>query len=125
MKRFTFNVLFYIRRTRLNKNGMAPVMMRITKNGGSVESSISRSILPSHWDTHRNRSFSKGKECRELNAYLEMKLYSDLMYCNEKWRLRVLKLLPSHSSISIKERAISLNIPYLRFSRSIMRSVKN
>ena len=30
MERTTFCLLFYIRRTKLNRNGEAPIMMRIT-----------------------------------------------------------------------------------------------
>ena len=33
MERTTFCLLFYIRRTKLNRNGEAPIMMRIAVNG--------------------------------------------------------------------------------------------
>ena len=41
MERTTFCLLFYIRRTKLNRNGEAPIMMRITVNGVRVDASIS------------------------------------------------------------------------------------
>ena len=37
MARKTFNVLFFIKKARLLKNGEAPVCMRITVNGCMVE----------------------------------------------------------------------------------------
>ena len=39
MERTTFCLLFYIRRTKLNRNGEAPIMMRITVNGVRVDAS--------------------------------------------------------------------------------------
>jgi len=38
--------LFYIRRTKLNRNGEAPIMMRITVNGVRVDASVKKTILP-------------------------------------------------------------------------------
>ena len=40
MERTTFCLLFYIRRTKLNRNGEAPIMMRITVNGVRVDASV-------------------------------------------------------------------------------------
>ena len=46
MERTTFCLLFYIRRTKLNRNGEAPIMMRITVNGVRVDASVKKTILP-------------------------------------------------------------------------------
>lgn len=51
MKRATFSILYYIKRQRLLKTGEAPIYMRITVNGKSVETSVKRSIRPELWDT--------------------------------------------------------------------------
>ena len=51
MKRATFTILFFIKRSKLLKTGEAPVYLRITSNGDSSEISIKRSIKPSLWDT--------------------------------------------------------------------------
>ena len=49
MKRSSFNVLFFLKKTKLLKNGEASVCMRITVDGTRVESNIRKSIDPSLW----------------------------------------------------------------------------
>ena len=44
MKRNSFNVLFFIKKAKLLKNGEASVCMRITVNGARVENNIRMSI---------------------------------------------------------------------------------
>jgi hypothetical protein len=47
MKQETLSILFFILKTRLLKNGEAPVMLRVTIEGrGSDEVRIQRSISP-------------------------------------------------------------------------------
>ncbi len=47
MKRSLFNVLFFLKKTKLLKNGEAFVCMRITVDGMQVENNIRKSIDPS------------------------------------------------------------------------------
>ena len=70
MKRATFTILFFIKRSKLLKTGEAPVYLRITSNGDSSEISIKRSIKPSLWDTTRNKAKGASPEAAELNDYL-------------------------------------------------------
>jgi site-specific recombinase XerD len=70
MKRATFNILFFIKRSKLLKTGEAPIYLRITSNGDSSEISIKRSIKPSHWDTARNKAKGTSPESTEINDYL-------------------------------------------------------
>lgn len=70
MKRATFNILFYIKRTKLLKTGEAPVYFRISINGSAAEASLKRSIKPELWDTARNRAKGNSKESKEINEYL-------------------------------------------------------
>ena len=49
MKRDSFRVLFFLKKTRLLKNGEASVCMRITVNGTRVENNIRKSIDPALW----------------------------------------------------------------------------
>lgn len=71
MERTTFSVLFFIRRTRLNKHGEAPVEMRITINGTRIDSSLKRSVPPHYWNTAKGQAMPKTRECKELNAYMD------------------------------------------------------
>ena len=70
MKRATFTILFFIKRSKLLKTGEAPVYLRITTNGDSSEISIKRSIKPSLWDTTRNKAKGASPEAAVLNDYI-------------------------------------------------------
>jgi len=71
MERTTFNLLFYIRRTKLNKAGEAPVFMRLTIDGTRAEASVKHSIRPQIWNTAKGRAESCGKEGKSLNLCLD------------------------------------------------------
>lgn len=71
MERKTFNVMFYIRRTRTNRKGDAPVLMRITVDGVRVDTTIKKTIDPDLWDSVRGKAIEKTTEARELNLYMD------------------------------------------------------
>jgi hypothetical protein len=50
MRRSTYSILFYLKRSKLNKWGEAPIYMRITIDGIRSEASINRSIKPEQWN---------------------------------------------------------------------------
>ena len=60
MARKTFNVLFFIKKARLLKNGEAPVCMRITVNGCMVDVLVKRSCLekPRDFDPFGHAGFA-------------------------------------------------------------------
>ena len=67
MARKTFNVLFFIKKARLLKNGEAPVCMRITVNGCMVDVLVKRSCPVNLWNQakrklQRKRSYVGGTE---------------------------------------------------------------
>jgi hypothetical protein len=45
MERNTFNILFYIRRNKLLKDGKVPILMRITINGRRWDSSLQLGVV--------------------------------------------------------------------------------
>lgn len=49
MKRQTFNVLFFIRKTRTVKSGETPIMLRITIQGQLAEMQLKRTVKPELW----------------------------------------------------------------------------
>lgn len=71
MSRTTFSILFYLKRSKLNKEGEAPVYMRITINGERSETSIKRSIDPARWNTAKGIARSLSEVEKELNQYLK------------------------------------------------------
>lgn len=72
MKRTTFSFVFFIKRTKLLKNGEAPIRLRITVNGNAVESQIKRSIRPELWNQATELSLGRDRHSVELNEYIRM-----------------------------------------------------
>ena len=70
MKQGTMNILFFILKTKLLKNGEAPILMRITIDGHYEEVRIQRSVLPKQWDSAKGCSKGKDRTAKELNAYI-------------------------------------------------------
>lgn len=70
MKQGTMNILFFILKTKLLKNGEAPILMRITIDGHYEEARIQRSVLPKQWDSAKGCSKGKDRTAKELNAYI-------------------------------------------------------
>ena len=71
MKRNSFNVLFFIKKAKLLKNGEASVCMRITVNCARVETNIRKSIDPASWNQAKECVRGKSRKARDLNAYIE------------------------------------------------------
>ena len=75
MKKKTFAILFYVKRTKLLRNGEAPIFMRITVDTLRTEMSIQRSINLSEWIEKKGCAKSTNPKNRELNHYLEFIRY--------------------------------------------------
>lgn len=78
MKRDSFRVLFFLKKTRLLKNGEASVCMRITVNGTRVENNIRKSIDPALWSQAKETARGKSRRACDLNTYIDearIKLY--------------------------------------------------
>jgi len=71
MKKKTFAILFYVKRTKLLRNGEAPIFMRITVDAFRSEMSIQRSINLSDWIEKKCCAKPTNAKNRELNHYLE------------------------------------------------------
>lgn len=71
MKRSSFNVLFFLKKTKLLKNGEASVCMRITVDGTRVENNIRKSIDPSLWSQAKESARGRSRKSCDLNAYIE------------------------------------------------------
>lgn len=71
MRRNTFSVLFFIRKTRTGKTGESPILVRITVNGIQQETVIGRSIDPELWNQQAERAVGKDRCVFEVNAYLD------------------------------------------------------
>ena len=70
MSRSTFSVLFYANKSKV-KNGIVPVMGRITINGTQSQFSSKRSIPLSLWDAKGNCAKGRTREALDLNRDLD------------------------------------------------------
>lgn len=66
-----FRVSFFLKKTKLLKNGEASVAMRITVDGQRVENNIRKSILPSLWDQSKERAKGTSTTAVDLNRFIE------------------------------------------------------
>lgn len=70
-ERETMSILFFIKKTKLLKNGEAPICLRLTLNKQIAEIRIKRSILVNRWSPAKGCALGKDRVAKELNSYLE------------------------------------------------------
>jgi integrase len=69
--RSTFNILFYINKSKTKQNGKCPLMGRITVDGKAVQFSTGEDVAPGLWSVSGGYSTGKSKADRELNRKIE------------------------------------------------------
>ncbi|MFA6924393.1 MAG: site-specific integrase [Bacteroidales bacterium] len=72
MKKPTFNVLFFVKRTRTLKNGALPIYARITISGQRAEFVIQKDVVEDIWDNNHSCAKGTSKQARDINDYLEL-----------------------------------------------------
>ena len=70
MARSTFKVLFYVNGSK-EKNGIVPIMGRVTINGSVAQFSCKQTIPKALWDAKGNRAKGKSFEARDINHALD------------------------------------------------------
>lgn len=68
--RSTFKVVFYVNGSK-EKNGIVPIMGRVTINGTIAQFSCKQGISKDIWDAKGNRAKGKSREAREVNLALD------------------------------------------------------
>lgn len=74
----TFNLLFYVKKAKINCAGEAPVYLRITVDGKISEISTKRKVQPSKWNSSTQKLNGFSEDIRSFNFYLksfEQKVY--------------------------------------------------
>lgn len=66
----TFFILFYLRKNRPDKNGLVPIMEKITINGERVQFGINLKIHPNQWDAKNGRAIGRSTEAININRVL-------------------------------------------------------
>ena len=110
MKQGTMNILFFVLKTKLLKNGEAPVLMRITINGSYDDARIQRSVPLNLWNAAKGCSKGRDRASIALNTYIAelharaLEKHKELVL--EQARLCKLNcvMLYSHSISSVGER---------------------
>jgi site-specific recombinase XerD len=69
--RNSFNLFFYINRSKQKRNGECPVMLRITINGRSLAVSLKRSINAAIWEPAAGVAKGKSPEAISMNKYID------------------------------------------------------
>ncbi len=98
MQRNYFTILFFIKKSKLLKNGEAPICMRITVNGQRAEIQIKRSVEVSKWNSQ--------KECTAYKPQNEMRWYFK-SFCG---RITFISTWKSHSTLTL---LATQNYPFL------------
>lgn len=70
--RDTFSLLFFLRKSKTNKKGLAPVYLRITTNGQRSELALKRWIEPSRWNSSKGCASGSGMDCKALNEFIDI-----------------------------------------------------
>lgn len=86
MKRSTFRIIFFVKRTRALKNGALPIYSRITINGKRAEFAIQKDVEPFNWDNKQCCAKGNSKKAIEVNYYLDFikaKLREHKVYMEE------------------------------------------
>ena len=65
------SILFYLMRSKKDKNGLIPIYLRVTLNGKRVDLSTHRKINPLDWDVDASCAIGTGVDARILNNYLD------------------------------------------------------
>lgn len=75
----TFNLLFYVKKSKINSVGEAPIYLRITIDSKICEISTKRTIQPSKWNSNTQKPNGLSEEMKMLGFYLktlEQKVYN-------------------------------------------------
>jgi len=84
MERKRFSILFFIKRSKLLKNGEAPLRIRVTYDRLYVELQLKRSVKVPLWSQEKEHSTGKDRNSIELNHYIDAlrvkfyQIYQDL-----------------------------------------------
>lgn len=71
MKKSTFSILFYAKKSAVKANGKVPIMGRITVNGKAVQFGAKVDASPHLWSSKAGKAIGRTQEVIELNGILE------------------------------------------------------
>lgn len=87
----TLTINFYLKKSRVNKEGKSPVVARITLNGKRLEISTGRSIEDNRWNTAKGVAKGNKEDIARLNSYLS-NFHAKIADVYEDMKARKLKM---------------------------------
>lgn len=66
----TFSILFWLNKSKTNKEGLVPIWVRITIDGRRAECSVKKQILLGHWDAENCKANKSCPEASSINQHL-------------------------------------------------------
>jgi len=70
-KTSSFSLSFYVSRTKVQKSGEVPLLLKINVNGRRVVLNLKRSVNPEDWDSGKGRMAGRSDQSRIVNEYIE------------------------------------------------------
>lgn len=67
----SFNLLFYVKKTKINSRGEAPIYLRITIDGRVTEISVKRTTKPKLWNSGCQKLNGNSEAIKSFNFYLK------------------------------------------------------
>lgn len=86
----TLSILFYGKKSRITKDSLLPIYLRVTINGERIELSTQRYVHQDKWSVEMGRVKGNSEEARSINSYLDIlkgKVYDhqrDLIHAGEE-----------------------------------------
>lgn len=71
MIRSSFSILFFIRESKVRKNGNVPIEVTVTVNGERCSFSTGKQVSVEKWDKSKQQVKGKDEEAKSLNNYLK------------------------------------------------------
>lgn len=71
MRRTTFKILFIVYKSRVRKDGKAPINVRVTINGSRGQTPINAYIKPQKWNAIAEKSLGNTRKDDEINARID------------------------------------------------------
>ena len=66
----TVSVLFYIKRAKINNDGICPIYVRVTVNAKRFEFSSNKYINPDKWSVEGSKVKGNNDDARTINSHL-------------------------------------------------------
>src|SRR5690606_20750904 len=68
----TIYLRFYLKKSKINKKGLTPVIMRVTLERKRSEINIGRTVEPDKWNAKSEKMLGRSLEANELNDYIDL-----------------------------------------------------